>query len=115
LGERVALGPQLPTRQLSQRPRIGLAASRPSRRWRISRAAEPAHVGDHRSELAIGVLQHRLQPVGQPRPLIDEVDAIAGQVTQVALRGGRNEARAQQSVAQQVRQPLGILNVGLAA
>jgi hypothetical protein len=42
------------------------------------------------------------------------VDAVAGEVAQVALRGGRDAAGAQQAVAQQIRQPLGILDIGLA-
>jgi hypothetical protein len=66
LCERLPLGPQLPARQLSQRPRVGLAAEQalqdlPGR--------EPAHVGDDCGQLAVGVLKDRLQPIGQPRSL----------------------------------------------
>jgi hypothetical protein len=49
--------------------RAWLSVSPLSSRCKISRAAEAAHVGDDGGELAIGILQHGLQPVGEPRPL----------------------------------------------
>lgn len=111
LGERVPLGPQLPPRQLGQRPGVGFAVEQALQD--LARR-EPAHIGDHCGELDVGVLQHRLQPIGQPCPLVDEVDTIAREVAQVTLSGRRDEARAQQPVAQQVGQPLGIFHIRLA-
>jgi hypothetical protein len=51
-----------------------------SRCCKISRAAEPAYVGDNHGELAVGVLEDGLQPIGQPRSLVDEVNAVAGEI-----------------------------------
>ena len=44
------------------------------------------HVGHDRGQLRVGVLEHRLQAVGQARPLLDQVGAVAPQVAQVPLR-----------------------------
>jgi hypothetical protein len=89
LGERVPLGPQLPTRQLGERPRVGFAVEEllqdlPRRK--------PAYVGDDRGQFDIGVLKDGLQPIGEPRALVDQVDAIAREVAQVTLSGGGDKA-----------------------
>ena len=68
------------------------------------------------AQLDVGVLEHGLQPVGEPCPLVNQVDAVAREVAQVTLgRRSRNEAGAQQAMAQQIGQPLGILDIRLAA
>ena len=84
LGERLPLGPQPPARQLGQRLCVRLALEQPLQD--LARR-EAAHVGDDRGELDVGVLQHRLQPVDEPCPLVNEVDAIAREVAQVTLSG----------------------------
>lgn len=40
---------------------------------------EAAHIGDNGGKLAVGVLLHGLQPVGEPGPRVDQVDTVAGQ------------------------------------
>jgi hypothetical protein len=84
LGKGLPLGAQLPVCQLGQRPRVGLAAAQA--RENLPRR-EAAHLGDDGSELAVGVLEDGLQPIGQPCSFVDQVDAITGQVAQVALSG----------------------------
>src|SRR5262249_1508240 len=91
LSQRLPLGTKLPVRQLGQLPRVGLAAEQ-GREDLAGR--EAAHIGDDRGELNVGVLEDGLQPVGESGPLVDAVDAGAGQVAQVALGGGGDEAGA---------------------
>jgi hypothetical protein len=77
--------------------------------------ADPEHVGGDRRQLDIRRLQHLVQPVDLLRPLLHQRLAVAGQLAQLADRRRRDEAGPEQAVAQQVGQPLAVLDVGLAA
>ena len=55
-----------------------------------------------------------MQPVGLPLALLDLRLSIPGQLAQRPDRLGRHEARPQQPSFQQLTEPLGILDVGLA-
>jgi hypothetical protein len=89
------------SRLARSRPRASSAnacasVSLSSKRWRISRAPEATHVGDDRGELGGGVIlassSTACKPLDEPRPLVNEVDAIAGEAAQMALRRRRKEA-----------------------
>jgi hypothetical protein len=62
-----------------------------------------------------GVLQDLVQPLGLPGALLDLRLAVAGQVAQLTDRLGWHEAGAHQAVLDQLADPLGIGDVGLAA
>jgi len=114
LGEGLPFGPQPPARELGQRLCVRLALEQPQQDLACRK---PAHIGDDGSELDDGVLEHGLQSVGEPCSFVNQVETVArevAQIAQMALRRRWNEAGAQQPVAQQVRQPLGVLDIGLA-
>lgn len=67
----------------------------------------PQHVGRDRSQLDVRPLEHLLEPVHHRGAFLDERDALAGQVAQVTLGRGRDEACAQQAVGQQFGDPSG--------
>lgn len=71
------------------------------------------HIGDDRVELDAGVLQDLLDPLGLPGPLLGELFAISGQVTQAAHHRVGDEAAPQQTALEQRSKPLGIGDVGL--
>ena len=56
-----------------------------------------------------------LQAISEARTLRDEMGAVAGQVAQVALRWGGDEAAAEQAMAEQVGNPFRIFDIGYAA
>jgi hypothetical protein len=56
-----------------------------------------------------------VHPVGGLDPIANETLAVSGEIPQLPNRGGRNETRANQSVREQVGQPLAVLDVGLPA
>ena len=56
-----------------------------------------------------------LDPVGHRRPVGDQLGPLPRQVAQLADRRGRHEAGREQAVLQQLGDPLGVLDVGLAA
>jgi hypothetical protein len=104
--------PQLAVRQLRQRRRIG----RPRHQALEHRASrDPQNVGGHGRQLDVGSFQHLLQPIDFRRPLAHQRRPIAGHFPQLPLLLGGHEAGPQQPVAQQVGDPLGILDVALAA
>src|SRR5215470_11020590 len=110
LGQEVAFTSQPSSCSLSQDVAVGLAANEGVQ---DGTSGDAAHICHHGCELDSGILEHRLQSVGESRPLIDEMDAVAREVAQLPLGGGWDEAPAYQPVAQQVGQPFGILDVGL--
>src|SRR5712691_506016 len=71
-------------------------------------------IARHGAELDVGALQELLDLVNHPRALLQQAPAMARQVAQFPLRPIGDEARAQQSVSQQFRDPFGVLHVGLA-
>ena len=66
-------------------------------------------------QLDVGVLQHLLDPVGHRGPLADQLGPLPRQVAQLADRRRRDEAGREQAVLEQLGDPLGVLDVGLAA
>src|ERR1022692_346191 len=109
--QRGNLGTQLPTRQLGQRRRLRFA--RDERTQHIP-AGDAQHVARHRTQLNVGVFQHLLNAVGDRRLRLDQLPSLPRQLAQVPLRCGRHKTSLQQSVLEQLRDPLRILNVGLA-
>jgi hypothetical protein len=65
-------------------------------------------------ELDVRVLQHRLQAVDDPRPVLHQGRTVAGELPELPLRFGWNETAPQEAVAQQFGDPFGILHVRLA-
>ncbi len=109
--QRGALVPQLALGQVGQRGRIRRAGDQ----RRQHPPARDAHdVRGHVAQLDVGPFQRLLQPIDLGRSLLDQAGAVAGQFAQFPLRPVGDEAAAQQPVAQQVGQPLGVLDVGLA-
>jgi hypothetical protein len=72
------------------------------------------HIGRHRGQLDVGGFKHLLHAIDQHRSGTNKVAAVASQITQLTLRNRRNKARTQQTVLQQLGDPLRILDVGLA-
>jgi hypothetical protein len=105
------LRPQPAFSQVRQRRRVGRALEN-GREHRPSRHAHD--VGGNAGHLEVGVFEHLLQPIDGGRALVDEGRARAGQVAQFALGPIRDEARAHQSMLEQVGDPLGILDIRLA-
>jgi len=62
-----------------------------------------------------GVLQHRAEPLDLRGPGLDDLRAVADHVPGRLDVRRRDEAAAQQPALQQVRQPLGVGHIGLAA
>jgi hypothetical protein len=71
------------------------------------------HVAGDCGQLAVGALEHFVQPVHLLRPLLDQGLAVAGELAQCADGPRRDEAGLEQSVAQQIGQPLTVLHIGL--
>jgi hypothetical protein len=62
-----------------------------------------------------GILQHLVQPLGLAGALIDQCLAVAGQLPQLPDRAGRHEARADQTMPDQLGDPGRVGHIGLAA
>ena len=73
------------------------------------------NVGGHRGQLDARVLEHLIQPLGLPAPLIDLGLAVAGQIPQLANRLGRHKRGPHQAVLEQLADPLRVLHIGLAS
>jgi hypothetical protein len=73
------------------------------------------HLGGDRGQFDPGVLQRLLHALHLTAALLDLGLAVADQVTQLAQRPRRHETRANQAVLDQLRTPLGVLNIALAA
>jgi hypothetical protein len=109
LGELLA---QLALGQLRQRLGVALAGDQ-GLQHRPARDAQD--VSGDRVQLDAGVLQGLLDPLDLGAMGLDEPLAVAGQIPQLAdLRRG-HEAAAQQPTLQQLTQPGGITDIGLAA
>ena len=99
------------------------APGRPSRKLGRARGKrlQHRHAGDaedvagHAGQLDAGALQQLQHPVALRRPRLDQRPPGAHQLAQVADRRRRHEALADQPVADQLRNPLRIFHVGLAA
>src|SRR5262249_29219336 len=110
--EPLARAPQPSMRLAGKRRRIRLSC-RDAVQDRPPREAED--VGDDRRELDVGVLEHLLDAVGVAGALLNEPAAIARQIAELTLLETRDEGTAQQPVAQEVCDPLGVFDVGLSA
>ena len=83
---------------------------------RQDRAAGFAHeIRDDAPELDLRQLQSLLDPLNMVAALPDQRLAQAGQIAQVPDRAGGHEARPQQATFEQLRQPLAVPDIGLAA
>lgn len=71
-------------------------------------------VGQHRGQLDVGILQDLVQTICGRTLLLNQPRTVAGQIPQLALLHIRDEAAFQQSQTHELRNPLGILYVGLA-
>ena len=78
-------------------------------------AGLPHDVGDDAAQLDVGQLQRLRDPIDVVAPLADERFAQAGQVAEIPHGSGRDEAPPQQATFEQLRQPLTIPHIGLAA
>ena len=106
------LAPQAPLGQLGQPLRVILAVDdRPDH----GPARDPQHVAGDVAQLDVGVLQHLLDPVGHRGAVADQLGPLSRQVAELADLRRRDEAGREQAVLEQLRDPLGVLDVGLAA
>jgi hypothetical protein len=78
-------------------------------------ARDAQDVSGDRVQLDAGVLQGLLDPLALGAMGLDEPLAVAGQIPQLADRRRWHEAAAQQPTLQQLAQPGGITDIGLAA
>ena len=106
------LAPQAALGQLGQVLRI-LAAC--DDRPKHSPARDAQHVAGDAGQLDVGVLQHLVDAVDHRRPVADQFGPLPGQLAEFTDRGRRDEAGGEQAVLEQLGDPLGILDVGLAA
>jgi hypothetical protein len=77
-------------------------------------AALSEHVGEFCIDLEVGVLQHLVNALGMTAPFTHQLLARAQKVAQFLRLTVRDEARPDQSVRQEFRQPRGVIDVGLA-
>jgi hypothetical protein len=121
VGHEAAL--QCPTQQGNLRTQP--AAGQLGKNLRVTRARNQRHqhvapgfaqnVGGHRGQLDARVLEHLIQPLDLPAPLIDLGLAVTGQIPQLANRLGRHKRGPHQSVLHQLADPLRILHIGFAS
>jgi hypothetical protein len=78
-------------------------------------AGDTDDAGGDRAKFDAGVFEVFLQPLHFPGAFLDDRLAVAGQVPQLADRWRGNEGWADQPVLDQLRDPFGVLDVGLAA
>ncbi len=76
--------------------------------------AHPHHVGDHRVQLHVGLLQHPLNPLRVLHDLSCELLARARQISQLRDWLRRHKAASNQAVRQQIRNPARVVDVALA-
>jgi len=107
-----ALLPQPATRQVGQHRWVGLTFQKGGQHC-ATRCSQ--HIRCDCGQLDVGILQHFLEPVGDPSALLHETTTMPRQIAQGALLSRRDEAAAQQAVAQQIGQPFRIADIGLAA
>jgi hypothetical protein len=80
----------------------------------MSRPLLQRHIAGDRRPFDVGGFQYFLQAIDLLGALLDQRFAIPGQITQVTDRCGRNEAGFEEAMPQQIGQPFGILDIGLA-
>ena len=97
-----------PQRKISQHGRIILSPQDSSQNVA---AGLPHHIGKHRCQLEIRILQDLLEPVDQSGPFLGERCAQARQVAQFPLSTLGNEAGLEQSDLEEFRDPFGIFLV----
>jgi len=77
------------------------------------RATRDAHnVTGHGAQLDVRVFQHLVHPVHDAGLIANQGRAVPRQIAQLPNGGGRNEAAFQEPMLQQLRNPLGIADVG---
>ena len=112
LAQRGQLAPQCPLGQLGEQLRVvGAGDERVEHRP----PGDAERLGGDRGELDLGVLEHLLEPLHLACALLDLRLAVADDVAQLAQRPRWHEARAHQSVLDQLADPLRVLDVGLAS
>ena len=89
-------------------------SSRPRRAPRASPAGHAEDVRGDRAELDVGALERLVEPLRLARSLLDQAAPVADELALLALAAIGDEAAAQQAVAEQVGDPLGIADIGLA-
>ena len=76
---------------------------------------DPGDVADHAGQLDVGPFQRLLEAVDLGGALPHQTAPVAGQLPQLACGPIGHETAAQQSMAQQIRQPFGIAHIALAS
>src|SRR6266851_37814 len=111
--QRLALVLQDPmVRQFSQLLRVALTLEQG---LEDALPRDTGHVAEHGCQLDVGAFERLLQSIHLGRPLVDQRGPIAYEFAQLALVPIRNEARTQQTMTEQIGNPLGIFDVGFAA
>ncbi len=105
------LAAHLPVRQLRHSRRVAVARDQLGEH--LPRR-DRGHAGRHRGQLDRGVLQDPLQPHRVASAVAHQLHPVAGQVPQPANLRPWHERRRHQPVLEQLRDPLRVLDVGLA-
>ncbi len=112
LGQLRDLGPQLPLGQAGQLLRIPLSVDHLSQHRPCRDRLQTRH---HRRQLDARVLEHQLEADHLSRPISQQLISVTGQQPKAADLRRRHERRSQQAVLEQLRDPLRVPHVGLAA
>src|SRR5262245_26913278 len=73
----------------------------------------PHDIADHIAQCEIRILQGFLNAIDLSRLLFGQSDAIARQITQLALRNRGDEARFEKAMLQKIIDPFGVLDICL--
>src|SRR3989441_1785412 len=111
LAQRFRLLPECAARQVREPLRITFPGNEGVQHGAPGDAKD---IGGDIAELDVGGLQHFLHSVGFAGVLLNKLSPVACQLTQLAKRRRRHEAPPQQAVLKQLREPLAVLDVGLA-
>src|SRR5207245_1971495 len=94
--------------------RLGIVAAA-DERLEHRPAGHAQDVGGDGTKLDVRPLERLVEPLGLAAALLDQPSPVADELAQLALAAVRDVAAAEQAVAQQIGDPLGVLHVGLAA
>ena len=104
------LPPETASGEIRQGHRVGLARDHGAQH-RATRG--PDDVGDHGAQFQVGIFQDFVQPIDHCRALLLQDGAIACQIPQLTEGEGRHEASTEEAALQQLRDPLGVRDIGL--
>ena len=81
----------------------------------IARPDTPQDIREHATQLNVRPFEHHLDAIRFAAPFFHETFPIADRLAQLALRAVRNETGENEAEGEQLRQPRGVFDVGLAS